>query len=356
MTGNIPVELENLQSLEYLTLSYNFLIGRIPAGLGNLQNLEFLGISSNDLTGRIPKELANLQNLESLYLDDNDLSGCYDPVFANTLCNLMFSNISARNNFDADWEDFCLSGAGACEVNCAVSNIALSGAPSASSYFNTPNASNLNDDVISNNTSDLVHTGFSSISEWVQIDLGQSQSISSILIWNRTDCCQSRLSEAYVMIADSAFPSNTDLNAALNNADYYVQLGDMSNLDQVSVDIQSVGQYVRIQKSVNGLNTINIKELQIFGLSQAQDANTNFLCDYLEICPENYSGINQLSNIQQTNQHFETDGDIESNQILGNAANPIIRVDYDSKSSILLMQNFETPLGVTFNAYIDGCN
>ena len=47
----------------------------MPPSLGNLTNLEWLDLSSNKLTGEIPIQLADLPSLELLNLSKNCLYG-----------------------------------------------------------------------------------------------------------------------------------------------------------------------------------------------------------------------------------------------------------------------------------------
>ena len=68
-------------------------------------------------------------------------------------------------------------------------------------------------------------------------------------------------------------------------------------------------------------------------------------------CPNNYAGVNKLTGIQSVSDDFETDGVIDSDQIIN--ANAV--VDYDSATEINLLLGFEVALGVSFNAFIDGC-
>ena len=75
LTGSIPAELGDLDSLEYLHLAGNALTGSIPAELGDLESLTSLYLRHNDLTGSIPAELGDLENLTELYLNSNDLTG-----------------------------------------------------------------------------------------------------------------------------------------------------------------------------------------------------------------------------------------------------------------------------------------
>ena len=87
-TGEIPTELGNLGNLEVLLLGSNQLTGEIPMELGSLSNLETLVIKINQLTGEIPKELGNLSNLRILALMANRLTGEI-PTVLGSLSNLI---------------------------------------------------------------------------------------------------------------------------------------------------------------------------------------------------------------------------------------------------------------------------
>ena len=75
LTGPIPPQLANLGNLERLSLHGNVLSGSIPARLGNLANLQYLGLSANRLSGPIPTELGKLARLRELSLYTNALTG-----------------------------------------------------------------------------------------------------------------------------------------------------------------------------------------------------------------------------------------------------------------------------------------
>ena len=74
LSGEIPVELGNLTSLQELYLWGNELSGEIPVELGNLTNLQLLSLSRNGLSGEIPVELGNLTSLQELSLSNWSLS------------------------------------------------------------------------------------------------------------------------------------------------------------------------------------------------------------------------------------------------------------------------------------------
>ena len=83
LTGTIPPEAGELQSLEFVALDDNRVTGSIPPELGDLSNLRSLSISSNELTGSIPPELGGLDDLLGLYLFGNRLTGSIPPELGN---------------------------------------------------------------------------------------------------------------------------------------------------------------------------------------------------------------------------------------------------------------------------------
>ena len=65
-------------SVTSLYLARNGLSGTIPSELGELESLDYLNMASNDLTGEIPETLSDLTSLRSLILHRNELSGQVD--------------------------------------------------------------------------------------------------------------------------------------------------------------------------------------------------------------------------------------------------------------------------------------
>ncbi len=94
LTGSVPTDIGDIESLTKLDLYNNSLSGSIPAELGNLTNLTDLLVNMNSLSGSIPSELGNLTNLENLRLDVNSLSGSIPSELGNltNLTNLLLSN------------------------------------------------------------------------------------------------------------------------------------------------------------------------------------------------------------------------------------------------------------------------
>ena len=73
LSGSIPWELRNLDSLIFLDLSNNDLSGGIPPWLGDFSSLRELNLGNNELTGSIPPGLGDLYDLQRLDLSNNSL-------------------------------------------------------------------------------------------------------------------------------------------------------------------------------------------------------------------------------------------------------------------------------------------
>ena len=72
----------------------------------------------------------------------------------------------------------------------------------------------------------------------------------------------------------------------------------------------------------------------------------------IPVCPVNFSGTNALSGSTIAIMDYETNGVIESTQVMSIPA----KVDYDSKQYIDLLPGFEVVFKAEFSAFIDGCN
>ena len=103
-------------------------------------------------------------------------------------------------------------------------------------------------------------------SPWWQVDLGASVSISSVVVWNRTDCCGSRLNDYWVFVSDTPF-SPTDTPATLSNrAGTTARHQTTAPNPSSTINMAAQGRYVRIQLSNSDF--LSLAEVQVFGQSQ----------------------------------------------------------------------------------------
>ena len=104
LSGAIPSDVGNLDSLTILWLENNQLTGPIPSEIGGLEKLIYLILHQNQLSGSIPSEIGNLSNLEILKLDNNQLTGyipesiCDLNIVFNWQNNLFGENFAVYNN------------------------------------------------------------------------------------------------------------------------------------------------------------------------------------------------------------------------------------------------------------------
>ncbi len=101
---------------------------------------------------------------------------------------------------------------------------------------------------------------------WWQVDLGASNAISSVVVWNRTDCCASRLGDYWVFVSNTPF-QNTDTPAILQNrAGTFASHQTTAPNPSTSIAVNTAGRYVRIQLS--SPNYLSLAEVQVFSATQ----------------------------------------------------------------------------------------
>jgi len=96
---------------------------------------------------------------------------------------------------------------------------------------------------------------------WWQVDLGANEAIGQIKLWNRTDCCSSRLSNFYVMSSPTPFTSN-DLDTSLNQPGVRWFHVSSSVGTQTTINFEETGRYVRVQLADS--TYLQLAEVQIF--------------------------------------------------------------------------------------------
>ncbi len=107
----------------------------------------------------------------------------------------------------------------------------------------------------------VTHTS-NSAHEWWEVDLGSAQNISSVVVWNRTDCCSSRLGDYWIFISDTPFNS-ADTPTDLQGIPYAYHQTSAPNPSTAVSTPGAHGRYVRIQLS--GTDYLSLAEVQVFG-------------------------------------------------------------------------------------------
>jgi hypothetical protein len=108
----------------------------------------------------------------------------------------------------------------------------------------------------------LSHTD-DDVNAWWEVDLGASMQVGSVVVWNRTDCCGSRLSDYWVFVSNTPFlatdtPSTLENRAATWSSHQTVQPDPSSRIVFPAVE----GRYVRVQ--LTGTNYLGLAEVQVF--------------------------------------------------------------------------------------------
>ncbi|HLK69398.1 MAG TPA: discoidin domain-containing protein [Bryobacteraceae bacterium] len=96
---------------------------------------------------------------------------------------------------------------------------------------------------------------------WWQVNLGSSQAISSVVIWNRTDCCGSRLGDYWVFVSNTPFLSSDTPSTLANRAGTFASHQTMAPSPSATIPVGTTGQYVRVQLS--GTDYLSLAEVQV---------------------------------------------------------------------------------------------
>jgi hypothetical protein len=98
---------------------------------------------------------------------------------------------------------------------------------------------------------------------WWQVDLGSSATVTSIVIWNRTDCCWDRLADYWVFVSNTPFgPTDTPSTLQSRTATWSSHQTTMPTPSTMIAAAGAQGRYVRVQ--LTSANVLSLAEVQIF--------------------------------------------------------------------------------------------
>ena len=120
----------------------------------------------------------------------------------------------------------------------------------------------------------VTHTSMSPIDNnpWWQIDLGAAQSVGTIKVWNRTDCCSTRLSNFYVLASATPFTS-TDPVATASQPGVWSSYQAGAVGQSLTLPVGMNAEYIRVQLMGNS-RPLSLAEVQVFA-DMARDQSTS---------------------------------------------------------------------------------
>jgi hypothetical protein len=113
------------------------------------------------------------------------------------------------------------------------------------------------------NNGSVTHTN-ADAGAWWQVDLGASYTISYLNLWARSDCCEWRSNNVYVLVSDTAFTS-TNLSTTRSQAGVSSYLVSGNVLRPSKVDINRTGRYIRVQ--LQNTDNLSLAEMEVMANS-----------------------------------------------------------------------------------------
>jgi hypothetical protein len=108
----------------------------------------------------------------------------------------------------------------------------------------------------------VTHTNLAA-NPWWQVDLGASAAVHSIVIWNRTDCCEDRLADYWVFVSDVPFGPGDTPSILQSRPGTWGSHQTTTPNPSTTIDTGGIkGRYIRVQ--LTGTNYLSLAEVQVF--------------------------------------------------------------------------------------------
>lgn len=112
---------------------------------------------------------------------------------------------------------------------------------------------------------------------WLEIDLGRSETIDSIRIWNRTDCCRDRLGDYWVFVSDIPFLASDTAILLRSRPATWSQINFTPNPNSTIKTGGVRGRYIRVQ--LGGTQPVaesylSLAEVEVFPSDKPQAVNS----------------------------------------------------------------------------------
>ena len=299
VTDNLPAGL-TVQSATPTSGTYNspnWTVGSLSSG--QMESMTIVA-SIDDITS--VNAVGTLVNIASNNQDQSDTNITRDSPSVYVLVHNDSDNDGVRDQVDVDDDNDGIYDT----VECTIGeiNLATAGTATSSSTYPGGDASKAIDGDTNGAWSNgsVAHTQASSANEWITVDLGSLQYVDEIRVWNRTDCCSDRLSNAYVFASSTPFLSSTDLQDSFDMASFAYQLGNTTGVTQENIRVSQSIRYIRLQLSGDNVSAafINIGEIEAIQYDYC-DTDNDTIPDHLDTdsdadgCPDSIEAYADLN-------------------------------------------------------------
>lgn len=146
-------------------------------------------------------------------------------------------------------------------------NNAIAGTASASSDAFGTLASAANDGLFNGNYPMITHTDGSAAPTFWQVDLGSTKPVDQIVLWNRLDCCQERLTNFHVSVLDGG-------DVELWGQDFYTAGGNVGVNEVINPPVGTAGNKVKVSLLSNpGGQYLSLAEVEVLDLRASPFSN-----------------------------------------------------------------------------------
>ncbi len=195
-------------------------------------------------------------------------AGVFDPSQGPGTYSVTYTFTNANGCTQSDTEEITVTPVGPCTDP---TNFALGQPSSQSSTYGVGEALYANDGNTSGSSpwsADLQHTQ-NEANPWWEVDLGSSQQIDQIILYNRSNGNQNRLRNFYILVSESPMTGASSLADLLNDPSVE-QLhfpGIAGATENLTTNLS--GQHVRIQLGGNGV--LHMAEVEVLGCGEVID-------------------------------------------------------------------------------------
>lgn len=170
-----------------------------------------------------------------------------------------------HNTLGDAWDENCHCAG--IPVTCTLGreNIALGKPSSQVSTYSGAGAGRANDGNRNGNfnSGSVSHTDALAPHDWWEVDLGTVTKITDAVIYNRTDCCQSRMDSIYVFISTTPFASNDFATTLVTPGIKKIKLYGRK-FSNVVISPDTLGRYFRVQNARYDATSLNIAEVEVY--------------------------------------------------------------------------------------------